>query len=101
MSRPESAEERAVRIAAELRAATSEAAGVLKDLHAVIRSAREQIDAHAVESLSVMLDRYSAAGVAMLTEQNDKFLASWGRPRRRRAPRLRPICAMTGGWPSR
>lgn len=44
MSRAESPEARAERILAELRAATSEAAGVLKDLTAVIKSARAMVD---------------------------------------------------------
>lgn len=44
MSHPESPEARAERITAELRAATAEAAGVLKDLTRVMRGAREQVD---------------------------------------------------------
>lgn len=44
MSRPESPEARAERITAELREATREAAGVMKDLQAVIRSARAEVE---------------------------------------------------------
>lgn len=44
VSRNETPEARAERLIAELRAATSEAAGVLKDLQHTIKSARSQID---------------------------------------------------------
>lgn len=43
MSRQESAEERAQRIIAELRAATSDAAGVAKDLRALVKEVRESL----------------------------------------------------------
>lgn len=47
VTKSESPEERAERITAELRAATSEAAGLLKDLKAVQRAARAQVDEYA------------------------------------------------------
>jgi len=52
----ESAEARAERIAAELRAATAEAAGTLKDLVAVIASARKSVDEYAAREIERVMN---------------------------------------------
>ena len=56
VTKSESPEERAERITAELRAATSEAAGLLKDLKAVQRAARAQVDEYAHDEVSRALN---------------------------------------------
>lgn len=50
--------ERAERITRELREATAEAAGVLKDLQAVIRSARAQVDEYAAKEVSDVMNAH-------------------------------------------
>lgn len=60
MSRQESPTERAERILAELRAATAEAAGVLKDLAAAQKSAREQIDHYLGDEVQKAHKHYTA-----------------------------------------
>jgi len=52
VSRAEDPLARAERITAEMRAATSEAAGVLKDLRAAMKQAREQVDGYLVEQMA-------------------------------------------------
>lgn len=59
MSRQESPEARAERILAELREATREAAGVLKDLAAAQKSAREQIDDYLHDEVERVLAKYT------------------------------------------
>lgn len=54
----ESPEDRAVRIAAELREATREAAGVLKDLLAGAKQAREQADDYLGTGVQTAFDHY-------------------------------------------
>jgi ElaB/YqjD/DUF883 family membrane-anchored ribosome-binding protein len=65
MSR-ETPEQRAERILAELRAAASEAAGVLKDLQAAAKDARRQVDEYAsknmTQSLNDLLEQLNAGG---------------------------------------
>jgi hypothetical protein len=56
----ESPDQRAERILAELRAATSEAAGVLKDLRAAQKSAREQVDDYLGKGVQDALNFYKA-----------------------------------------
>jgi ElaB/YqjD/DUF883 family membrane-anchored ribosome-binding protein len=66
VSRQESPTERAERILTELRAATSEAAGVLKDLQAAAKDARKQVDEYAsanmTRSLNNLLDQLNKGG---------------------------------------
>lgn len=59
MSRPESPEARAERITAELREATREAAGILKDLAAAMREARAQADGYAHDVVESTLAKYT------------------------------------------
>lgn len=59
MSRPESPEARSERILAELRDATREAAGVLKDLKAAQAEARKQVDEYARGEVERVLARYT------------------------------------------
>lgn len=49
---------RAERITAELRVATAEAAGVLKDLHAVIKAARTMADQYAAHEVSRVMNEH-------------------------------------------
>lgn len=58
MSRPESPEARAARILAELRDATREAAGVLKDLQKVYASARGQVEEYLHAEVESALQEY-------------------------------------------
>lgn len=55
MSAPETPVQRSERIAAELRATTAEAAGVLKDLHAAIKTARAHVEDFAEASVADMI----------------------------------------------
>jgi hypothetical protein len=86
VSRRESPEERAERILAELRAATSEAAGVLKDLQAAARTARAQIDEYLprevervvnayIEQVQQQLDAWHAAMIADVQASMDRAAA--------------------------
>ena len=50
--------ERAQRITRELRAATAEAAGVLKDLRATLRGAHEMVDAYAASEVSAVMNTH-------------------------------------------
>lgn len=59
MSR-ETPEQRAERILAELRAATTEAAGVLKDLQHAIKSARATVEQYTHDEVQKSLDGYTA-----------------------------------------
>lgn len=56
----EAPEERAARILAELRAATAEAAGVLKDLKAAAKAARVQADDYLGQGVNEALLHYKA-----------------------------------------
>lgn len=56
MTRPESPLERAERIGAELRAATQEAAGLLKDLRAAMKEARAQVDEYLHTEVQAVLN---------------------------------------------
>lgn len=56
MTRPESPLDRAERIGAELRAATQEAAGMLKDLRAAMKEARAQVDEYLHTEVQAALD---------------------------------------------
>lgn len=58
MSRAESPEQRAERILTELREATSEAAGVLRDLLRAGRTAREQVDDYLGKGVQDALNHY-------------------------------------------
>lgn len=89
MSGAEDKLDRAERIAGELRAATAEAAGVLKDLTAAIRRARAQVDeyaAHEVERvMKLHLDTCQAAVdqwykdmVANVNQINERFTVAEG-----------------------
>lgn len=81
MSAAESREDRAERLTAELRAATSEAAGVLKDLTRMMREARAQVDEYAAERVAAQLDNLATQAVDLLKEQNDDFLAKFAEAR--------------------
>ena len=59
MSR-ESAEQRAERLVAELRAASAEAAGVVKDLRRAMKEARVQVEDYIHDSVQAALDDYVA-----------------------------------------
>lgn len=56
----ESPEARAERILGELRAATAEAAGVVKDLERVIRLARERVDEYAIPQIDAKVNETAA-----------------------------------------
>lgn len=60
MTRPEDPIARAERITAELRAATSEAAGAVKDLRVAMREAREQVEGYLHDVVQADLDGYTA-----------------------------------------
>lgn len=60
MARP-SPEERAQKLLAELREATSEAAGVVKDLHRAMREARAQVDEYLHDRVQADLDAHTAS----------------------------------------
>lgn len=74
MSRQESPEARAERILAELRAATSEAAGVLKDLVKAIASARGQVEEYLHAEVEQALHEYQQdmiAGTRRITSEHE------------------------------
>ena len=60
MSRAESGDERAERIAAELREATREAAGVLKDLRAAVKTARGEVEQYLHDECQRALNQNTA-----------------------------------------
>lgn len=66
----ESPEARAERILAELRAATAEAAGVLKDLDAAAKRARRQVDGYLHDEVQKAHNEYTA----QLQAGADKFI---------------------------
>lgn len=70
-----------MRITAELRAATAEAAGVAKDLRALIRQARALIDEYAAEKLVSTLERSMQTAIERLAQENDKYIETWAEAR--------------------
>lgn len=69
MSRREEPTERAERLLAELRTATAEAAGVVKDLRKAMKEAREQIDEYYSAKVKASLDEHTA----MWTDEIDQW----------------------------
>lgn len=68
MSRTEDPAARAERILGELREATTEAAGVLKDLRAAMKQARDQVDGYYSERVKVDLDRHTQSWQAEIDQ---------------------------------
>lgn len=61
MTRAEDPLTRAERIAAELRAATAEAAGILKDLRSEAKRARSQVDEYLHDQVQAAMNHYAEA----------------------------------------
>lgn len=83
MSRQESAEERAQRITAELRTATSQAAGVLRDLERVIKNARHLVDEYAANEVSRVMNHHLAQMQALADQWNRDMFADHARVMKR------------------
>lgn len=66
-----------MRITVELKQATVEAAGVLKDLVATIKRARAEVDTYAVEQLAVRLKNLADQSAEMLKAENEQFIEAW------------------------
>lgn len=75
MSAKETPEARQERILAELRAATAEAAGVLKDLQRTIESARERVDEYAVPQIDALAHQTANEMTADIRQLGERLTA--------------------------
>jgi hypothetical protein len=75
VSAKETPEARQERILAELRAATAEAAGVLKDLQRTIESARERVDEYAVPQIDALAHQTANEMTADIRQLGERLTA--------------------------